>query len=1502
MQVKKRTIKIILAIVIFVLISSLAVSALIQQNKTNADKIKIEYSVDNIKYTSLPNTTVKSQSISRGGVSYNYAVTQSPVYKAYFRTNSNTAKPVRYEKDGYFFIYDVSGSALEWVEQTGFPSRTNTLGGGVPSNSQNSVIIVDTDNIIYKGAFSNTDIKYQLDSEMMKETFILSGLPSIKPYNYLRYTGHIYFNASLQICANDKCYKPKGTEDNFETQGKIYFKDLNNKTIFYLEEPLIKDAKGSKVLGKYVVRGSNAQMVFELRIPTDFIRNATFPIYIDPTVVSSVEKYISFSPSANISSDCILKKKINGNWENINFDIFYNYSYSKWKFGAIDNSNSGWEQYKYIVTSKSQIMKKGQNTFGIDEYILNFNDICNGKLYNITYYWKNSTKIMNKTILDTANCSYVLWNNSQLYYVEVTFKSKKFIDPSFGYNQIGHWKLDETSGTTVSTSVGSYNGESTADISGYTTTGKLNGAFNFPDGFHVNISDGNPFSCNDNPSLDCSSMNEATCNTYSAGCQANNAFSSCYATTYCDTWDGQTVSNCQTNSGNTCTMDYDFGDCYDALPCSSQNENDCTTTYDAQCDASYTFTSCSTTGSCGSFSEGNCPTSYGCSEITAVDGVFGLQNPSSLVFWIKTTSSGDNPKIFTKLTGSIQPTNGWYFKTDGTNVKLGGFSGTELVLGNFTQIADGNWHFIVITVNDSVNYYVDNVIQSSQGYSSLPNIFGQPFRIGDSEEAGGNQWNGTLDDVRYYQEAINQSLINALWNGGVGNDSDGEYSEPADTTPPYFTTIPPTKVINYTQGFLVQFVGTDAVGFGTYAINWTDFFSINSTGHLTNSSPNLPVGVYYINVTINDTSNNLNSTIWELDINKATPILTFLLNGGTLNLTLEYPAYVNVSATSNFGTVGLDKNEVDYLINNSLNLSLPLGSYLFRANITGNENYSDVSYSYYNVTVVDTTKPLIDFVYPTLNGNYINLNNLTINITASDLNLANITIRLYNQTELLYTNISTSSPFNIIYLNLPDGIYFFNATATDTSSNVNNTQTRNATIDTISPNATLLSPANGKYWNTDQNLTANLTDNIGLINATLYIQNTSDNSIITHLFTFTEGITNAVVGWVQNLSDGIYKWWYSVFDRAGNQYTTENRTFTIDKTSPKFYNLTENPSNPSTYSLGASYEFNSTWIDTNIGSVKIEFNGINYTATANGNLFNFSIKDLIPGTYNYYWWANDSAGNVNQTSIQTYTIDKIQGNISTFLNNSRNNITITQSDAIYLNSTLNSGIGSINLYKDGSLINSGSSSLSNLTNFTSAGTYNITSFYAGNENYTSASETFFVIVNSPPSPPSGGGSGSTPPQNLNIPKNPKNIEVDYQREWYRGKESTIKVYTYNILDTLYYPKNITISSNYSDLFITDFNKTNYAEIIFKVNSDAEISSRTINILVEDEKNITKTIVIDITKSPEEIKTELQQTQEKSTRKWIIIGFSALGIIFVLGISLVIDIIRKRKKREYAELF
>jgi surface protein/parallel beta-helix repeat protein len=121
----------------------------------------------------------------------------------------------------------------------------------------------------------------------------------------------------------------------------------------------------------------------------------------------------------------------------------------------------------------------------------------------------------------------------------------------------------------------------------------------------------------------------------------------------------------------------------------------------------------------------------------------------------------------------------------------------------------------------------------------------------------------------------------------------------SDSTPPYFTTIPANSSFFYgNQSLSVTFAATDATGFGYYKINDTRF-SIAQTGVLTNATP-MAVGNYEINVTINDTSNNINWTRYTVQVNKSNYYDCGVYFNATspINYPATFIAYTNCSSAA----------------------------------------------------------------------------------------------------------------------------------------------------------------------------------------------------------------------------------------------------------------------------------------------------------------------------------------------------------------------------------------------------------------------------------------------------------------------------------------------------------------------------------------------------------------------------------------------------------------------------
>ena len=184
-------------------------------------------------------------------------------------------------------------------------------------------------------------------------------------------------------------------------------------------------------------------------------------------------------------------------------------------------------------------------------------------------------------------------------------------------------------------------------------------------------------------------------------------------------------------------------------------------------------------------------------------------------------------------------------------------------------------------------------------------------------------------------------------------------------------------------------------------------------------------------------------------------------------------------------------------------------------------------------------------------------------------------------------------------------------------------------VDTINPNGTLMTPINGTIYNVNQNFSANISDNVGLKNATVFIYNASNyltNQTTTN--TPTNPIT-ALIGIVVNLADNVYTWFYQIFDFAGNSFTTNNNTVTIDKTLPIVSIITLTP-NPAQYTID-NIIFNWTATDLHLDDAYFNVTNSSGAIIISNNRthwLNISAATFpVPDDYTFIVWANDTAGN-----------------------------------------------------------------------------------------------------------------------------------------------------------------------------------------------------------------------------------------------------------------------------------
>ena len=193
--------------------------------------------------------------------------------------------------------------------------------------------------------------------------------------------------------------------------------------------------------------------------------------------------------------------------------------------------------------------------------------------------------------------------------------------------------------------------------------------------------------------------------------------------------------------------------------------------------------------------------------------------------------------------------------------------------------------------------------------------------------------------------------------------------------------------------------------------------------------------------------------------------------------------------------------------------------------------------------------------------------------------------------------------------------------------------------------AALISPLNKSYNNTNQNFTANITNPAGLVNATFYLYN-STSLVNSTSFTSIAGSTQAMVGVVFNVVDGVYNWFYNTVGVPGTTYTgaTKNFTFTKDTVNPMI-NFTYPSELSGSYVSRNNILVNVSVNDTNFNSTTIYLYGSSknllYTNFSTSNISFINYTGLSDGIYYFNATANDSALNTNSTGTVNVTIDTV---------------------------------------------------------------------------------------------------------------------------------------------------------------------------------------------------------------------------------------------------------------------
>jgi hypothetical protein len=496
-------------------------------------------------------------------------------------------------------------------------------------------------------------------------------------------------------------------------------------------------------------------------------------------------------------------------------------------------------------------------------------------------------------------------------------------------------------------------------------------------------------------------------------------------------------------------------------------------------------------------------------------------------------------------------------------------------------------------------------------------------------------------------------------NGSVTNDAPTVNVTASDAAATPSITI---NFVNVTAGSRFNYACNGAVGGG-------------QTTCVYSGTPPLAEGTYVVYAEARDLLNAAYTENRTVKV-EVPPMLSYASptpNGETIARSW---IFINITSDEGLGSAWVEMNSVNYSM--TVNPSDSRNAFV---NVTGLSDGTYVFTSYArdllgalanagqrNATV-DLTAPSVQFAAPTpANNTFTNAPAaISVNAVASDLD--NIVLYVNGGS----ANVSTTSP--LAYALSSEGVYSYFAQANDTHGNVNATETRVVTVDFTAPAIQFdaQTPANGTY-NSSKTITVQASDAYGLNSIRLYVNGSLVASSTVSPVAYTLS------------GEGTYTFYAVSDDSAGNINQTEQRSVTIDFTSPTVQFVAPTPSNNSIFNSGRAV--NVTADGGNLASIVLYVDG----GVAASSLVSPLVYTIAnEGIHSCYAVANDTAGNSNSTETRTLIIDltapAVQFDVQTPANgtyNSSKTITAVAGD--------NYGLSLIELYVNGSVVNSSSTS------------------------------------------------------------------------------------------------------------------------------------------------------------------------------------------------------------------
>jgi len=530
---------------------------------------------------------------------------------------------------------------------------------------------------------------------------------------------------------------------------------------------------------------------------------------------------------------------------------------------------------------------------------------------------------------------------------------------------------------------------------------------------------------------------------------------------------------------------------------------------------------------------------------------------------------------------------------------------------------------------------------------------------------------GEMDEVKFYTGVKDSDWVLRGAKQGLSNIGDEVVYSPPDLTPPTITFKSQTPADVSSTNIL----STDL----NITYNITDPSGVDSSTakvyYKTNSSTSAIV--WFINGTATsgwqtETGTNV-SDIWNFTLDHSIYPGSYNMNDSVMESEPKHGhTLTNKNSILKIRFFNVSSDEMfNYMILDAENISGNNGFlriyYCNESYATGEPNTNDNCIEFYNLqpgTTSDYTRGsstywIVPFPINSTTGKIVDVTVTNTSYfllrdseSSADWNVSYITnitrtdqVQSSTNNGVSYSNFSGTIDMHVHQFSANDSLWYY-VCANDTAGNGNCSDVRQdlLQLDHLPPSSPdVYNPTEGVHGG---DITINYTESISPnaypithYNITLVYLNLSLAKIIRG----NNSLNLSYVWDSSSVSDGQYFIRVEACDNQSQCSYGYSENITLDNTPPTIGNLSRNPATPhedQNFDVGAM----ATDSGSGVNSCYLEINSQNYTMTKSGDNCNITVYNSGLGNYtahdtvNYYIWSDDTVGNWQRTSQQSFTV------------------------------------------------------------------------------------------------------------------------------------------------------------------------------------------------------------------------------------------------------------------------